>query len=393
MEPRSFIFAVQGEGRGHLTQAISVYDMLIRRGCTVHAILVGTPSSRELPEFFRKKIPVPVITFQSPHFTTDPKNKSIRFRKTIWNTFRSLRTYQQSLKMIGDAIDEYRPDALINFYEPLAGWYMRYLNTKARHGPIRSICIGHQYVYLHPSFVFPVGRIIDRGLIRWYTKMTARRSDALVALSFYPLPDENGQRLKVLPPLLRKEVFGQPIQHQPFLLAYVLNAGYMQDIIQWHKEHPDTELHCFTDSKAVRGKWRYDDTLCFHSLDDMRFLSMMASCQGLVCTAGFESVCEAMYLGKPVMMIPVGGHFEQFCNARDAAKAGAGIYDSEFRIDRLLDYMPKYQVATDFQQWIQGVENDLMAVIERAVPVGLGRLETEADGPVLFVLQQHTQLH
>jgi hypothetical protein len=27
-----FVFAVQGEGRGHLTQAIATYEMLIARG-------------------------------------------------------------------------------------------------------------------------------------------------------------------------------------------------------------------------------------------------------------------------------------------------------------------------------------------------------------------------
>jgi len=127
-------------------------------------------------------------------------------------------------------------------------------------------------------------------------------------------------------------------------------------------------LHCFTDSKAVKGKWRYDDTLCFHSLDDKKFLTMMASCKGLVCTAGFESVCEALYLGKPALMIPVGGHYEQYCNARDAVKAGAGIYDTGFRIERLLDYIATYQPSQDYRRWINGVEYELIGLIDSVVP-------------------------
>ena len=193
-------------------------------------------------------------------------------------------------------------------------------------------------------------------------------ADALLALSFYPLPPSDNSKLKVLPPLLRKDVFEQEIHQQPFILAYVLNAGYMQDIINWHKLHPEEELHCFTDSKAVKGKWRYDDTLCFHSLDDKKFLAMMASCRGLVCTAGFESVCEALYLGKPALMIPVGGHFEQYCNARDAVKAGAGIYDTQFRIDRLLEYIPGYNPSEQYRRWIKGVEYDVLGTIDRVVP-------------------------
>ena len=50
----------------------------------------------------------------------------------------------------------------------------------------------------------------------------------------------------------------------------------------------------------------------------------MADCSAMASTAGFESVCEAMCLGKPVMMVPVEGHFEQYCNARDAPSGCSG---------------------------------------------------------------------
>ena len=46
-----------------------------------------------------------------------------------------------------------------------------------------------------------------------------------------------------------------------------------------------------------------DDTLSFHQLDDVKFLRYMAGCKAYATTAGFESVCEAMYLGKPLLMV------------------------------------------------------------------------------------------
>lgn len=49
----------------------------------------------------------------------------------------------------------------------------------------------------------------------------------------------------------------------------------------------------------------------------------MAGCRAYATTAGFESICEAMYLGKPVLMVPA--HIEQDCNAHDAMRAGAGL--------------------------------------------------------------------
>ena len=49
-----FLFIVQGEGRGHLTQAITLEEMLLRNGHEVVEVLVGESSSRILPGFFNR---------------------------------------------------------------------------------------------------------------------------------------------------------------------------------------------------------------------------------------------------------------------------------------------------------------------------------------------------
>lgn len=46
-----FLFIVQGEGRGHLTQAITLEEILRRNGHEVVEVLVGKSSSRRLPGF------------------------------------------------------------------------------------------------------------------------------------------------------------------------------------------------------------------------------------------------------------------------------------------------------------------------------------------------------
>ena len=51
-----FLFIVQGEGRGHLTQAITLEEILRRNGHEVVEVLVGKSSSRRLPGFFNRNI-------------------------------------------------------------------------------------------------------------------------------------------------------------------------------------------------------------------------------------------------------------------------------------------------------------------------------------------------
>ena len=53
------------------------------------------------------------------------------------------------------------------------------------------------------------------------------------------------------------------------------------------------------------GEWYLDRK---HALDGELFLQMMAGCRGVACTAGFESVCEAAYFGKPLLMVPIENH-------------------------------------------------------------------------------------
>ena len=60
----TFVFAVQGEGRGHLTQAIAVYEMLTQRGHQVKAVLIGSSSRREIPAFVKERIKAPIIKSQ-----------------------------------------------------------------------------------------------------------------------------------------------------------------------------------------------------------------------------------------------------------------------------------------------------------------------------------------
>lgn len=51
-----YLFVVQGEGRGHLTQALSLASILRRQGHEVVKVLVGRTRHRQIPEFFLREI-------------------------------------------------------------------------------------------------------------------------------------------------------------------------------------------------------------------------------------------------------------------------------------------------------------------------------------------------
>lgn len=334
MPDQRFVLAVQGEGRGHLTQAIALFRILHEQGHTVSCVIVGRNPNRELPDFFRNKITVPIIQVESPNFSLGATGRSVNMGKTMLKNLANWRAYSQSLRIMRDTFETYNPHVVINLFEPLLAMYvLRYARN------FRIISIAHQYIYLHEAFRFPKGFPMKSRLLKWYTAFTATGSDKVMALSMYDLPASSKKQLQVCPPLLRHEVFQKGSSDNGFTLVYLVNSGFMKDIMQWHARNPKLRLVVFTDNRDVKerhkGLYKVDDTLSFHSLNDEKFLDMMSRCSLLVCTAGFESVCEAMVLEKPVMMVPVPGHFEQYCNARDAQRIGAGIHARQFDLDIL----------------------------------------------------------
>ena len=189
--------------------------------------------------------------------------------------------------------------------------------------------------------------------------------------------------------MLRDAVFQKPPdQAAPFFLVYILNSGYADAIIRWHEQNPEVPLHCFWDRPDAAEVEAYDDTLTFHQLDDEKFLSLMARCRGVVSTAGFESIAEALYLGTPVQVVPVDGHFEQLCNAFDTVRARAGIRSTHFDLSQLQDFLPHYSADTSaFREWAQTARDRFVLQIEAAAERRTVPHSTTVPEPELSIME------
>lgn len=360
---KKYLLAVQGEGRGHMTQALSMYDLLIEQGHSVCAVILGSSGSRDIPRFFFEKVKCPIVRLQSPNFVTDKKNKSINVGRSVIHNVGKLKTFRKSLRTIHELVQEHQPDVVLNFFDLLIGLYYRFYKPNAK-----LICIAHQYIYFHPDFEFPEGHWMDKLAIKFYTRLTAYGSSKNLALSFYKIHTNNNE-VTVVPPLLRKELFELEPRHDDFYLVYLVNNGYFEEVLDWHRANPGTELHCFTDqAEKLLSTYTFDRSKLFvHAINDTLFLEMMSRAKGLASSAGFESVCEAMYLGKPVLMVPIQGHYEQFCNSRDAHKAGAGIFDDHFDLSRLANFSATFDGSNPwFKNWVVNAKhriyNEILSV-------------------------------
>lgn len=356
-----YLFIIQGEGRGHLTQAMTMERLLHEAGHEVVGMLVGKSPARVLPQFFKDGVSAPVEQFESVNFVASSDNRKPDYAKTGLYNLMNLSAYLPSMVFIIKRIKTLRPDVIVNFYDVLG---TNAYNLSLTDAPM--VCLGHQFLFKHGGFKFPTFGYEGHVALNMFTDMISLRAAKVLALSFRNMPPDG--KIHVVPPLLRPEVrtVRQPESVEGGsapIHGYLLNAGFAHDVREWHSRHPEVTLSFFWD----RPDEYVDETLSFHSLDDKAFLEGLAGCRAYASTAGFESVCEAMYLGKPLLMVP--SHIEQKCNAFDATNYGRPLDGSRtdgprpactsdhFDLDLLTEFAAnQYEPDQDFRPWVDSAD-------------------------------------
>jgi uncharacterized protein (TIGR00661 family) len=188
----------------------------------------------------------------------------------------------------------------------------------------------------------------------------------------------------VAPPLLRRRIRSLTPQEGDYILVYVATHGYSEAVRSWHAVHPEVRLHCFYDRPGAPKVEVVDPSLSFHALDGEEFVRLMAGCRAVMCTAGFESVCEAAFLGKAVLMVPLENHHEQRLNALDAEFSGVAVSHPAFDLDALAS-LPTRVETEWFRAWCSQADAKLLetvaSVVGRRAPgdVARRRLQPTAD--------------
>ncbi|HUF75928.1 MAG TPA: glycosyltransferase family protein [Longimicrobiales bacterium] len=354
------LFTVQGQGRGHLTQAIATWEILSGAGHELVGVAAGNHPGRDLPPFFVDAFPVPVTVLPSPGFVFR-QDRGVDLGATLAHAARYVGTWADSLRALDRLIAETCPDLIINFFEPLTG-----LLQLVRRPGAPVLAAAHQFALLGPHWGAPAGTPVGAWWLRAFIRLVGFGSWKL-ALSFRPgdaPPDWRRDRVVVAPPLLRRRVLGLEPTQGDYVLVYVATHGYGELVREWHARNPTVRLFCFYDRPGAPRVERVGPNLTFHQLDAEEFLRMMAGCRSVVCTAGFESVCEAAFLGKPVLVVPLADHDEQRLNAQDAELAGLAMRHADFDLDALA-LLPEGSPTEWFRKWCLEGEARLLETVLR----------------------------
>jgi len=338
----SFLFIIQGEGRGHLTQAIRLKNILEQNGHNIISVCYGYSPQRKIPEHIYEVFSKKVVLFRSPNFIRTRNRKGIHLlRSLLYNVLRSF-SYIHSVNVLRNLINSEKPDLVINFYDMLGGLAFYFSKRDAVY-----YCISHHFIFESPRFKAPEGFLMQKILFRYHNHLVALKSEKRLALSFDYQPSFG--KTIVLPPLIRSELLVGDHKFQDHVLVYLLNEGLSIDLLPVFDKYRKIKFIVFMQSGIDPGVFPENVRLHEPGKDD--FTRQLLICSAVISTAGFETVCEAAFLGKPVFLVPSENHYEQYGNFEDARRTGIALSYLSFNPDYISP-----RESNDFSEWCMKAE-------------------------------------
>jgi uncharacterized protein (TIGR00661 family) len=353
------LYAVHGYGRGHATRTLAVLPELARHH-TLLCLAGGDAYTAIWPDF-------PVVRIPTLRFAYVPGTG----RVSNWQTLRrnlpallDLVCRGPVFETVRQVVREFAPDVIISDAE---AWS----HQVAADLKIPRISFDHigLMAYCRPDVEW-----LDRP-VAWFNAFAYRwlmgKPDRVLVSSFYPVRPRRPD-VKVVGPLLRQVVREQIPRRGDHLLAY-FNQGndQLRPPILDALAGAGPAVHVYGSDR--RGQ---EGSLTFLPLSNLPFLEDLASCRAVISTAGNQLIGEALYLGKPVCVLPESCA-EQRLNAAAVERLGIGMRVSarKFSAGRLREFLAKldYYVSNLQRNVRDGVQESLEAIeqfLTELVPVG-----------------------
>jgi uncharacterized protein (TIGR00661 family) len=284
-----------------------------------------------------KKKDEPVI--QVPALTHAMEDNRVQVFETIQCNWRTILNASDTIERLCAIFESYDPDLLITDFEAFSPRAAAKL-----HIPI--ISFNHQQVITETRYDLPPKHRWDAMLAHLVIRAIAPRNPAHILLtSFFFPPLKHPDRTTLVPPIIREEVRDRIPSEGDHILVYYNHGEGADDVLETLRSvDAPFIVYGFPQSADDQNVARL--TMKEPSIDG--FLHDLATSRAVICTAGFTLMSEALYLGKPLLVVPNQGIFEQTLNALFLEQETLGEYitQSELtpdRIERFLARTVKYR--------------------------------------------------
>lgn len=256
-------------------------------------------------------------TVEAPVLHHQMHNNQIRLWRSLAAMTRRRVATRDAVPRLAARMRRFGADLLISDFET-------YSTRAAERLGLPIVCLDHQQILTRARVEVPWRSRWEAWVARRVVEAaTPRRCELNIISSFFfpRLRPEHAGDSVLVPPILRREVRARRPSVGDHVLVYhnapeglrgLLEAlaAVDQRFVIYNLERPP-------------GAARYAN-LEFRAPSTEGFLRDLASCRAVVSTAGFTLISESIYLGKPMLLLPNGGLFEQTVNALYFERCGWG---------------------------------------------------------------------
>lgn len=296
------VYGVSGEGSGHSSRARVVLEHLAAAGHTVKVVTYDR-GIRNLGNDFD--------LFETTGLHIASVNNRVSPLKTLTTNLQQLPEGHKKLRELKATVFKgFAPEAVITDFEPMTAYL-------AHHYDIPLITIDNQHRLRYMAYDYPPAMKNDRNLALGIIRAMVPKPDVSLVTTFYFGALKN-RRTFLFPPLLRKQVLDLKSTNEGHILVY-LTSGF-ESFVELLASFPRERFVVYGQGdRGVQGN------LTFKAPSTDGFLKDLAACKGVMATAGFTLITEALHLKKPYLALPMAGQFEQAINAVFLEKIACGI--------------------------------------------------------------------
>lgn len=360
------LYGVVGEGMGHAIRSRVILDELVKH----HDVQVVV--SGRAHDYLLRRASEHLAVKKIWGFTIVTEDNEVRSFRTLLANLKGAVSggWPQNIRAYFDVAERFEPDVVISDFEswsylfgvshglPVISVDNMQIINRCRHEP--SILAGHESEFR-----------LAKGVVK---AKVPGAYHYLISTFFYP--PVRKRRTSLHPPILRPEILAARPEAGEHLLVYQTYTTN-QDLPALLKR---TGLLCriYGLRRDLKEEVR-DGSLVYRPFSEQGFIDDLRTARGVVASAGFTLMGEAVSLHKPMLAEPVAKQFEQVLNARYLEREGYGVFTeqiTEQALGRFLERTP--ELSRNLARYSQDGNSDLLRKLEQVLSAAARREPPES---------------
>ncbi len=296
------LYGIHGTGHGHAMRGLTIARQL---GQHEFLFVANDDALRILQPEFQVAL--------LPNLGTVFKNYKVDLPATIGRAVPTLlqreKYIEQTLKIIAD----FKPDVCMTDLEYFVPRAAERLN-------IPCLTLDHQHVITCCEHDLPRDMLFDYYLQGLTPKYLFRPTEQNLIVSFYAPPVKEKYTARVVPPILRDKVIEARPRDDGHVVVYQSNSTH-RALVDFLRSATDRTCYVFgyQDYEGQEGN------VIFKKKSEDAFLELLEGASYVIQGGGHTLMTESLYLGKPILTLPIMAMVEQRFNALYIEKLRFGM--------------------------------------------------------------------